>query len=73
MSNIKEQILEEVKQARDTCEVSGTDSKECVAAWDAVEGLEAEASNQKSDKPKNSLEIYCDDNPDAAECRLYED
>lgn len=73
MSNIKEQILEEVKQARDTCEVSGTDSKECAAAWDAVEGHEAEAANQKSDKPKNSLEIYCDDNPEAAECRLYED
>ncbi|NMF60591.1 Calvin cycle protein CP12 [Pseudanabaena yagii] len=73
MSNIKEKILEEVQQARETCEVSGTDSKECAAAWDAVEELQAEASHQKQDKPKNSLEIYCDDNPDAAECRLYED
>jgi uncharacterized protein YgiB involved in biofilm formation len=73
MSNIKEQILEEVQQARDTCEVSGTDSKECAAAWDAVEELQAEASQQKQDKPKNSLEIYCEDNPEAAECRLYED
>jgi uncharacterized protein YgiB involved in biofilm formation len=73
MSNIKEQILEEVQQARDTCEVSGTDSKECAAAWDAVEELQAEASHQKQDKPKNSLEIYCEDNPEAAECRLYED
>ena len=67
MSNIKEQILEEVQQARDTCEVSGTDSKECAAAWDAVEELQAEASHQKQDKPKNSLEIYCEDNPEAAE------
>lgn len=73
MSNIKEKILEEVQQARETCEVSGTDSKECAAAWDAVEELQAEASHQKQDKPKNSLEIYCDDNPEAAECRLYED
>ena len=73
MSNIKEQILEEVQQARDTCEVSGTDSKECAAAWDSVEELQAEASHQKQDKPKNSLEIYCEDNPEAAECRLYED
>jgi len=73
MSNIKEKILEEVQQARETCEVSGTDSKECAAAWDAVEELQAEASHQKQDKPKNSLEVYCDDNPEAAECRLYED
>jgi hypothetical protein len=73
MSNIKEKILEEVQQARETCEVSGTGSKECAAAWDAVEELQAEASHQKQDKPKNSLEVYCDDNPEAAECRLYED
>ncbi|NRB06298.1 MAG: hypothetical protein HRU34_02310, partial [Richelia sp.] len=24
-------------------------------------------------KPKNSLEQYCDENPEAAECRVYED
>jgi len=73
MSNIKEKILEEVQKARDTCEVSGTGSKECAAAWDAVEELQAESSHQKQSKAKNSLEVYCDDNPDAAECRLYED
>ncbi|HBC40416.1 MAG: Calvin cycle protein CP12 [Pseudanabaena sp.] len=73
MSNIKEKILEEVQQARETCEISGAGSQECAAAWDAVEELQAEASHQKQDKPKNSLEIYCDDNPDAVECRLYED
>ncbi len=73
MSNIKEKILEEVQQARETCEVSGTGSKECAAAWNAVEELQAESSHQKQSKGKNSLEVYCDDNPDAAECRLYED
>ena len=73
MSNIKEKILEEVQQARETCEVSGTGSKECAGAWEAVEELQAESSHQKQSKGKNSLEVYCDDNPDAAECRLYED
>ncbi|MFM7600019.1 MAG: Calvin cycle protein CP12 [Pseudanabaena sp.] len=73
MSNIKEKILEEVQQARETCEASGTGSKECAAAWDAVEELQAESSHQKQSKGKNSLEVYCDDNPEAAECRLYED
>ncbi|MFS8120715.1 MAG: Calvin cycle protein CP12, partial [Microcoleus sp.] len=41
--------------------------------WDAVEELQAEASHQKQVKPKNSLERFCDDNPDAAECRIYDE
>ncbi|OIP76248.1 MAG: hypothetical protein AUK48_06070 [Oscillatoriales cyanobacterium CG2_30_44_21] len=73
MSNIKEKIQEELKQARVTCEISGDGSKECVEAWDHLGELEAEASAPQEEKQKNSLEVYCDDNPDAAECRLYED
>ena len=38
-----------------------------------LEELQAEASHQKQQEPKNSLEQYCDDNPEAAECRIYED
>ncbi|MCL1466322.1 Calvin cycle protein CP12 [Argonema galeatum] len=73
MSNIQAKIEEELIQAREVCDISGGNSKECAAAWDAVEELQAEASHQRQNKPKTSLEKYCDDNPDAAECRLYED
>ena len=73
MSNIKEQILVEVKQARETCETSGTGSQECTIAWETVEELQSTLAHQQQDKPKNSLEIYCDDNPEADECRLYDD
>lgn len=74
MSNIQEKIQEELKEAREVCDVTGKDSPECAAAWDAVEELQAEASHRKENEPhKTSLEQYCDDNPDAAECRLYED
>lgn len=73
MSDIKEQIEKELEQARAVCELSGSNSGECAAAWDAVEELQAEASHQKqSTKQKNSLEQYCDDNPEAAECRVYD-
>ena len=72
-NNIQEQIQEEVEQARSVCDISGGGSAECAAAWDAVEELQAEASHQRQSKPKNSLEQYCDDNPDAAECRVYDD
>lgn len=73
MSDIKEKIQKEVDEARSVCDLSGATSAECAAAWDAVEELQAAASHQKVDEPKNSLAQYCDDNPDAAECRIYED
>ena len=70
---IQEKIQEEVEQARTVCDISGSTSPECAAAWDAVEELHADASHNRQIKPKNSLEKYCDDNPEADECRLYED
>ncbi|MBW4479603.1 MAG: Calvin cycle protein CP12 [Tolypothrix brevis GSE-NOS-MK-07-07A] len=69
-SDIQAQIQEEVEEARTVCDVSGTNSAECAAAWDAVEELQAEASDQRLKKKKNSLEQYCDDNPEAIECRI---
>ncbi|MBE9034682.1 Calvin cycle protein CP12 [aff. Roholtiella sp. LEGE 12411] len=72
-SDIQEKIQEEVEEARAVCDAAGSTSPECAAAWDAVEELQAEASHKRQGKPKNSLEQYCDDNPDAAECRVYED
>ena len=73
ITSIEEQIQAEVEQARAVCDISGSNSAECAAAWDAVEELQAEASHQRQSKTKSSLERYCDDNPEADECRLYED
>jgi CP12 domain len=73
MSDIQDKIQTELEQAREVCGITGTGSPECAAAWDAVEELQAEASHQRQQKPKNSLEQYCDDNPEAVECRVYED
>lgn len=72
-SDIQAKIEEEVAEARSVCYISGSNSAACAAAWDAVEELQAAASHQSKEKPKNSLETYCDANPDADECRLYED
>jgi hypothetical protein len=74
MNDIQSQIEQERLLARQVCSTEGSDSGECAAAWDAVEELQAEASHQKQKAPaKSSLEQYCDDNPDALECRVYED
>ncbi|PZD74941.1 hypothetical protein C1752_00803 [Acaryochloris thomasi RCC1774] len=75
MADLKEKIEQELEQAREACDTKGAQSGECAAAWDAVEELQAEASHQRSkpEKKKSSLEQYCDDNPEAAECRIYDD
>lgn len=72
-NTIEEKIEQETEEARTVCDTSGGTSAECAAAWDAVEELQAEASHQRQAKPKNSLEQYCDINPEADECRVYED
>lgn len=75
MSNdIHEKIEQEREQAREVCSISGGESPECAAAWDAVEELQAEASHQKQEAPvQTSFQQYCSENPDADECRIYED
>ena len=74
MSDIQEKIEQEREAARAVCDIKGAQSGDCAAAWDAVEELQAEASHQRQKvKPKSAFEQYCDANPDADECRLYED
>jgi len=73
MNDIQQKIDQEREEARAVCNVTGPSSPECAAAWDALEELQAEAAHQKQTKPKNDFEKYCDANPDAVECRLYED
>ena len=72
MSDIQKQITEERDNARAVCDINGTESGDCAAAWDVVEELQAEAAHQRQTKQKNSLEQFCDDNPDAMECRVYD-
>jgi hypothetical protein len=73
-NNLDTKIEQERENARNVCSTEGATSAECAVAWDSVEELQAEAAHQRSTKPKkNSLEQYCDDNPDAAECRIYDD
>ncbi len=61
-------------EARAICATKGATSPECAAAWDVVEELQAAASHKRQEQAQsNSLQDYCADNPDAPECRIYED
>lgn len=71
---IEDEIEAAREEARAICEQKGATSPECAAAWDVVEELQAEASDRRLEKQgKTSLQAYCEENPDADECRIYED
>lgn len=60
--------------ARAVCSEKGATSPECAAAWDEVEELQAAAADKRQEKKgTSSFETYCAENPDALECRIYED
>jgi CBS-domain-containing membrane protein len=83
---IEDEIEIAREDARTICIARGSTSPECAAAWDALEELqsefahqrvkkkEAEAAHQQVEKKEqNSLLSYCEDNPNALECRIYDD
>ena len=68
---IREKVGAALIEARSICEINGNNSRECAVAWEEVEELGKAISNKQTE-PKNSLQIYCDNNPEAPECRLYD-
>jgi CP12 domain len=60
-----------IDQARAACSINGDLSSQCAAAWDIVEEIQATIAHRKADQ-RNSLQRYCDDRPDALECRVYD-
>ena len=71
---IEDRIDAAREEARAVCAAKGATSPECAAAWDEVEELQAAAAHQRQEKKNtSSLEDYCANNPDALECRIYED
>ena len=66
-------IIEAIDQARTTCNQNGNTSNECVIAWNLVEELQMEKAHQQQAKiRKTELEIYCEQYPEADECRIYD-
>lgn len=78
VENPKENLLEKeieaaIAEARKICGEQGATSKDCAVAWDIVEELQAEAAHQKAEKPpKTAFQEYLEENPEAAEARMYE-
>ena len=78
---IEDKIEVAREEARAICAEKGPTDRECAAAWDVVEEMQALASHKRAKKEtgtaetgsSSSFEQYCADNPNAQECRIYED
>lgn len=69
----EEGIDNAIEQARDACKTIGDYSSECAAAWDAVEEMQAARAHRLGkERSTNALEKYCEQRPDADECRIYD-
>lgn len=69
---LEQAIQDAIAQARAACDTQGDRSADCAVAWDIVEELQAERSHRQVQPSQTSLDRYCDANPDAAECRIYD-
>jgi CBS domain-containing protein len=70
---LQEQITAAIESARATCQQYGPSSPQCAAAWDIVEGLQAEAAHQRADVlERTAFDEYCEEFPEALEARIYE-
>ena len=70
---LERRIEAAIEEARSICAEKGVTSKECAAAWDVVEELQAEAAHQKAERlDKTAFDEYCQEFPDAAEARTYD-
>ena len=59
------------EHARRLTEMYGTEKIETVLAWETVEELQSAQARQKV-TTKSAFELYCEANPDAPECRIYD-
>lgn len=71
-SNLEQQIQSMTEQARTACSTNGDWSSECAVAWDAVEEVQVAAADRRYEKQKSNFDRYCDERPDALECRIYD-
>ena len=67
--DLNQKIKEAIAKARSLSE-QGKDQLAAVA-WDKVEQLRAKIAEQKAE-PKTNFEQYCDDNPSAVGCLIYD-
>ncbi|MBW4580879.1 MAG: Calvin cycle protein CP12 [Tildeniella nuda ZEHNDER 1965/U140] len=70
-ATLEEQLPSMLEDARIACSTNGDLSSECAAAWDAVEEVQATTADRRL-HTQTSFDRYCEERPDALECRMYD-
>ena len=70
--SLDSQIRAALEHARRLTAMYGTANIEVAIAWETVEELQVAKARQNASAPSNFAR-YCAENPDAPECRIYED
>ncbi|MGK7909224.1 MAG: Calvin cycle protein CP12 [Synechococcus sp.] len=73
MTTLQERIQAATEEARKLSEDLGDTDPKTRAAWDIVEELHAEAGHQAAAPQKSALDKFCEENPEAGECLIYEE
>eukprot|EP00897_Mesotaenium_endlicherianum_P006138 jgi/Mesen1/5552/ME000280S04674 len=62
-----------IAEAKEFCAAGA--SGECAAMWDEIEEISAAAADKRTREKsyKDPLEQFCNESPEADECRTYED
>lgn len=63
--NTDDKVATKIEDAQEVC-AGDNQSEECAAAWDEVE-----AAAKEQAKTEDPIDKYCNDNPEADECRVY--
>jgi len=69
----EQDIQTATQQARSICAEAGVTSQACLAAWNAVDEIQSEASHQQAKKLlKTAFEEYCEEFPEATRSRMLD-
>ncbi|NET89609.1 MAG: hypothetical protein F6K45_16210 [Kamptonema sp. SIO1D9] len=71
--HIHELAQDALAWARQITKEKGEGSSESASAWDTVEELLAAIAHRRNQQQdQNSLDRYCNDHPEAEECKVYD-
>lgn len=67
-------LQQHINEDRDELDNPGTNAQRRRHLESELDSLEKyQANHPDEDHDPNALELYCDEHPDASECRIYED
>jgi hypothetical protein len=64
-------LLDAIRRANEVCSDTH-DDVECAIVWDEVEDIFRGLNTRVTMRYDDPLDMYCDDVPDADECRMYD-